>query len=60
MVTYLGSLAIGEEYDIAEYLDSLQKHSQALENKALTLIEQQFGRNQQDWQRRRSDFSRKS
>jgi hypothetical protein len=56
----IGSLAIGEEYDIAEYVDSLQEHFQALDNQALALIEQQFRHNQQDWQRRRSDFSRKS
>jgi hypothetical protein len=54
-----GSLAICEEYDIAEYVDSLQEHFQALDNQALALIDQQFRRNQQDWQRRRSDFSRK-
>jgi hypothetical protein len=34
----VGSLAICEEYDIVEYLDTLQQHFQALDNQALALI----------------------
>ena len=45
----IGSLAIGDEYDIEEYVASLIEHFQALDNQALTLIEQQFKRNQLDW-----------
>ena len=56
----IGSLAVSDEHDIEEYVASLKAHFQALDNQALTLIEQQFKRNQQDWQKRRSDFSRKS
>jgi len=46
----IGSLAVSDEYDIEEYVASLKEHFQALDNQALTLIEQQFKRNQQDWQ----------
>jgi hypothetical protein len=37
---------------------SLQQHFKALDNQAIALIEQQFRRNQQDWQKRRLCFSR--
>jgi hypothetical protein len=37
-----GSLSICEEYDITEYVDSLQQHFQALDNQAFAMFEQQF------------------
>jgi len=56
----LSSLNIGESVEAQQYLAALQERFAQLDKQALTMIEKQFAQNKADWQRRRSDFSRKA
>ena len=56
----LASLSIVDSVEAQEYLAALQERFARLDKQALAMIERQFAQNKADWQRRRSDFSRKA
>lgn len=56
----MGSLEVSEAVEANDHLSYLQQRFEQLDAQALALIKAQFKRNKLDWQRRRSDFTRKS
>ena len=57
----LNSLSlVGSSVEAHQYLVELQERFAKLDQQALAMIEKQSAKNRADWQRRRSDFSRKA